>query len=320
MNSRFNSLESFLEQRFGLSGTLEKLSGGLSHEVLHLNSAERSTIIKIYDDSMTSSRLEAEEAALELISANNLISAPKFIRGISGSVRESFSGRIVSCYEKISGEQKYSLIHSPTTKEGVHEIGSYLALLHQALLPSPLCENAATTKKTLLQSSEYQRGLVKFLYEFDPQPVGSIIEIEKALIAKNAPRILIHGDFQQANLIYLEDQISGIIDFEYSTYDYRILEIAGTLSNLLSSSEINWTTTCIDSFLKGYESSSPRQLLAIEKKYLEVLIYYIWKLNLVWVDAALSSKKNFDECSLQILNTYREQTSARLSTGLFAQA
>jgi len=71
------------------------------------------------------------------------------------------------------------------------------------------------------------------------------------------PNQVVHADFVQPNILFDSDRVSGVIDFEYATYDLRAFDVAASFYHFCLSpwSDIpRWTR--IESFLRGYASQA----------------------------------------------------------------
>lgn len=75
-------------------------------------------------------------------------------------------------------------------------------------------------------------GALRFVEQHFPQQ-GRILlwhrEIAMARFAKvtdTAPTTVIHGDFNSRNLLFVGDQLSGVLDFESAHYDLRVADFA----------------------------------------------------------------------------------------------
>ena len=293
MKNSLNSLEHLLERHFGFSDEPRRLSGGLSHEVFSLN--REKIIVKIYSKEISTKRLDEEAYALELVAKSSMINTPKLIRSNSGELRVPYNQTLLSCFKKIEGERKYLLTECPKLEE-IYDIGKYLGKLHSELASS-LAHTEGDRSSQILELS-------KGLFGVDSREVQQIL---KNLSQANAPYFITHGDFQQSNLLYLGNQISGVIDFEYSTFDFRVNDLAGCLSNLLSAAEERHSLDLIvKKFIDGYQESFGQKILPVELDSLPDLLRLIWRVNLYWVETKL--KENRSKEITALLELYCKQT------------
>jgi aminoglycoside phosphotransferase (APT) family kinase protein len=83
-------------------------------------------------------------------------------------------------------------------------------------------------------------------------------------IEQRPERIVIHGDFARWNLLFEDDRLSGLLDFEFSHLDYRVSDFA-----------LSWRGNQ-DEVLAGYQDV--RQLTEVDKALLEPT-YIAWILE-----------------------------------------
>jgi len=96
-------------------------------------------------------------------------------------------------------------------------------------------------------------------------------EIEKNW-PKNLPSGIIHADLFPDNIFFKSNELTGIIDFYFSCYDFFALEIAICLNALCFEGEkenLSFNVTKAKKFIDGY--SSIRQLTENEKNSLKIL-------------------------------------------------
>ena len=89
---------------------------------------------------------------------------------------------------------------------------------------------------------------------------------------KNIPSGIIHADLFPDNIFFINDKLSGIIDYYFSCHDFYAFEIAICLNALCFegiNENLSFNVTKAKKFIDGY--SSIRTLTDDEKKYLKVL-------------------------------------------------
>ena len=100
---------------------------------------------------------------------------------------------------------------------------------------------------------------------------ANLISIEKQW-PKNLPSGIIHADLFSDNIFFIENKLSGIIDFYFSCNDFYAFEIAVCLNALCFEGEnenLSFNVTKAKRFIEGY--SSIRKLTENEKKHLKIL-------------------------------------------------
>lgn len=299
MKDRLNSLRDTLERSFGFSGEPKRVLGGLSHEVYVLKA--ENVIIKVYSNEISIERLQAEVDILEKLSGSDLIRTPILIPSLQGDFRVPFGLTHLSCFKRLEGERRFFLTQCPEDLSLVQHIGNYLGLLHR--------EVSAYSKERDSRFSPILE-MAKSLSSLNATKVE--VALDK-LFQSEAPYFLTHGDFQASNLLYIGDSISAIIDFEYSSLDYRINDVAGCLSNLLSANEDNLDSNeLVQRFILGYEGSFKDKLSEIELELLPTLLRLIWQVNLAWTESRL--KQTHSSENRELLELYFNQTTLQLNS------
>jgi homoserine kinase type II len=95
-----------------------------------------------------------------------------------------------------------------------------------------------------------------------------LIEETQALapaIYQTLPQQIIHRDYDQSNVLMVENSVTGILDFEFCGRDLRILDLAYALSQW---AEGQWNTgkewSVIDAFSQGYLQRQKLSLVELE--------------------------------------------------------
>lgn len=117
------------------------------------------------------------------------------------------------------------------------------------------------------------------------QLVGKAIESFRDMLPqfRELPHQLIHGDINHSNLLvsHVADnhKIAAILDFEFCTYDLRVMELAVIVSGLLSSEQ---PMVSIEAFLKGageHLQLERREVeaipLLVELRVLDVFLHFL---------------------------------------------
>jgi Ser/Thr protein kinase RdoA (MazF antagonist) len=97
------------------------------------------------------------------------------------------------------------------------------------------------------------------------------------LAPENLAGMIIHGDFTPWNLHFVEDRLTGILDFEMSHWDHRIADFA-----------LAWRGQH-DEVIYGYHEVAP---LSAEEWELLTPLWWAWLLEGIWRDLAQGSWDN----------------------------
>lgn len=92
----------------------------------------------------------------------------------------------------------------------------------------------------------------------------SLIDVVPGLYA-TLPKQIIHGDYVRANILIQNDEVSGILDFEFTCWDLRAMDVAIGLGGWpagLWGTGREWDM--LGEFYRGYASEQPLSALEIE--------------------------------------------------------
>ena len=141
-------------------------------------------------------------------------------------------------------------------------VGQYLAKLH-------------LTTKNFPQSNKNTRGLswISDIYlklkEYLTLEDQKIIEVEinyhKKIDKSELPEGIIHGDLFRDNVLFLNDKVSGFIDFYYACNERFIYDIAIAINDWCIDDDGKINTLMSSEFIKGYQLE--RKLTDNENKY-----------------------------------------------------
>ncbi|WP_134702638.1 phosphotransferase [Ammoniphilus sp. YIM 78166] len=143
----------------------------------------------------------------------------------------------------------------------------------------------------------YEMEVTKEVLEFCSNPpfpelAGELEEMGRQLLdfsrhvptLRSLPHQLIHGDLNASNVLYdSAGKLTAILDFEFVTYDLRVMELAVCLSDVTKpgmDDELRWLK--IEAYLQGYGSElrlSPEEIqvipLLIQLRRLDVFVHFL---------------------------------------------
>lgn len=307
-------LANFIEQTYGFAGKLTRIEGGLNNQNFLLQTSSGFFHIKWYTKGTPEYRFIREAYAFLILDGGKTIGTPRFIHTISGELRATFNGRVLSCFTFLSGQMKYSLIDAPQDSKTVRSMGRVLAAIHaglnrpdaklepaQSIMPPVMPEeriqglllDAAKAVGAVLPASIVFRGL------------SSIEDALRKLTNTGAPIMCIHGDFQAGNLLFDGDEIVDVCDFEYSDVSFRVFDLAMAMSVLLTSScsDLDEVMSLCVGLLDGYTSHTHVPWQEVESEALGPLVLFSLFLNLSW---AISRKDDPDYSA--VIGTFLAKT------------
>ena len=96
-------------------------------------------------------------------------------------------------------------------------------------------------------------GICREAMDYLVQQIHQIEEKLEAFQKLGLPMQLIHGDLHYDNVMVVNgdtgDQVSGLLDFEFCAYDWRVMELAVALSKYVGENE---PLPLIEEFVRGY--------------------------------------------------------------------
>ena len=155
----------------------------------------------------------------------------------------NLNGKNLWVYRKINGK-----FHKKYTKKKLFESGKALALFHQ---------NVKDLKTQGRQSYNYIFKILQDIHCKNKQnkDAEGIFDIYSNLRKTNfeGKLIPIHADFNKTNILFSDDKLVGIIDFDNLEHDFYIRDISLSLMRLCTNRSIvlmdDW-----NNFLRGYNS------------------------------------------------------------------
>ena len=153
-----------------------------------------------------------------------------------------------------------------------HEVGINIARLH--LITKDLTskrENKLSVNSWRKIYNKVKKDCPKIHLNLPKVIEKNLDEIEKNW-PKNIPSGIIHADLFPDNIFFKDDEISGIIDYYFSCYDFYAFEIAICLNALCfegRNENLSFNVTKAKKFIDGY--SSIRKLTEKEKNSLMIL-------------------------------------------------
>ena len=151
-------------------------------------------------------------------------------------------------------------------------IGVETAKLHK--LTSSLTikrENSLSVKSWRKMFDSIKENCAK-IHKDLPKLIEANLEDIESNWPENLPKGIIHADLFSDNIIFKNNEVSGIIDFTFSCNDFYAFEIAICFNALCfdgHKNNLSFNVTKAKNFIEGY--SSVRKLLDLEKQNIKVL-------------------------------------------------
>jgi Ser/Thr protein kinase RdoA (MazF antagonist) len=231
-------------------------------------------VFKIYDDTTTTAQINYEHLLLEhLLSCDLSFAVPIPVQSNLGetliTINKNGETVRVALLPLISGQtaERENILH-------IGVAGSALGELHNALakfdtdgklsqLPTwgnlenihPLVAPLEVPRILELEYSQKQR-IIKSLTE--------LIEVAPDLY-KTLPIQTTHADYLCPNVLISENQVVGVLDFEFATYDLRLLDYVAALDHFTRPPKQVPNNERMEAFSAGYAKHVSLSQLEIEK-------------------------------------------------------
>ena len=162
----------------------------------------------------------------------------------------------------LDGKEK--VIRSP---KSCYLVGQYLATLHLTANNFPQLNK---NTRGLDWVSDMYLNLKKYLSLEDQGILELEINYHKEMDKVELPEGIIHGDLFKDNVLFLNDKVSGFIDFYYACNEKFIYDIAIAINDWCIDQDGQINKSMFLEFIKGYRSE--RKLTDNEQEYLNVAL------------------------------------------------
>ena len=162
----------------------------------------------------------------------------------------------------LDGKEK--VIRSP---KSCYLVGQYLAKLHLTANNFPQLNK---NTRGLDWVSDMYLNLKKYLSLEDQGILELEINYHKEMDKVELPEGIIHGDLFKDNVLFLNDKVSGFIDFYYACNEKFIYDIAIAINDWCIDQDRQINKSMFLEFIKGYRSE--RKLTDNEQEYLNVAL------------------------------------------------
>ena len=141
-------------------------------------------------------------------------------------------------------------------------VGQYLARLHLTTNNFP---QSNENTRGLSWISDMYLNLKKYLSMEDQKLIELEINYHKEIDKVGLPEGIIHGDLFRDNVLFLNDKVSGFIDFYYACNEKLIYDIAIAINDWCIDDDGKINTLMYSEFINGYQSE--RKLTDNENEY-----------------------------------------------------
>jgi homoserine kinase type II len=251
------------------STAVSRAPDGRNNDTYFVDAAEGSYVLRVYQNTADPERVRDEHDLLGLLALHDLpFATPELVRTTSGdtlAVLESDHGpRLAALFVRIPGKEAAMITRDARLA------GRALAQLDRALGQVP---RAIKTPAT-----------IRDVHPLVPDPLDAIRELDlghRYAIARelfervdaahdtldaSLPRQIVHGDFAFLNVLIHEGEVSGLVDFEFASSDFRAADLACALyvTTVRSSDADRWPL--LEALAAGYRRAlalDPTEIAAI---------------------------------------------------------
>jgi homoserine kinase type II len=303
MNAKKHQLDTDLKQWFPIGEwVISAGPSGMNNTTHYIEANYSSYVLRIYETHRDEAKVRYEHAVLIGLAQLALpFSTPVPIAAPNG---ESFlrleveegkeAGKLASLFHFIVGER-------PDLDEvgQIHSLGRATAQLTKALHQLKLTLEPvypAYYQLGLADSVNELQEVIRFCHEPSEhfhmwtEELCRLAElltdfVSEAPALQKLPHQLIHGDLNASNaLVGADNDIAALLDFEFTTMDLRVMEVAVCLSDLIVAEadlrQITWGK--IEAYILGYGSAAKLTLdevaalpLLIQLRRLDVFVHFL---------------------------------------------
>ena len=159
----------------------------------------------------------------------------------------SFKGKKYIVLSKIEGERLYNILSKSkkNKKELLYKYGKELAIIHK--IP---CQTLNVAKQRII--NELPNANIYTSLDSEKE-IQKYIDYLKENDFEKKYNTFIHGDFHYGNILWINSEINGVIDWEYSGRGFKEQDIAWAIT-LRCNQKFMDNKEDIDDFLNGYKT------------------------------------------------------------------
>lgn len=159
----------------------------------------------------------------------------------------SFKGKKYIVLSKIEGERLSNILSKSkkNKKELLYKYGKELAIIHK--IP---CQTLNVAKQRII--NELPNANIYTSLDSEKE-IQKYIDYLKENDFEKKYNTFIHGDFHYGNILWINSEINGVIDWEYSGRGFKEQDIAWTIT-LRCNQKFMDNKEDIDDFLNGYKT------------------------------------------------------------------
>jgi homoserine kinase type II len=310
-NLAMEALSKFLDTTEGV--TMETTTGGVNNIVQYvtLPSGERQ-LLRIYNNGLNEKRVKFEHEILRQLNEMPPMTfkVPNFIKSKEGTSMSRLSNGADACMCTLIPGHLPKLTCVEDIGRASGELNTVLASVK---VDSTMCNTAPYWKMWdvhhAVTRDNFEAGMAGSAFDGDLREIATrmtkeIFDItDKCEGAYQAlPTQLIHGDLHYDNVLVQDGKVTGLLDFEFASFDWRAMELAICLSKYAG--EQPDAMPFFDAFIDGFATTG--KLTKVEAEAVPDLINLRILSNIVYfVGRAIAGEDDISSITTRIANYER---------------
>ena len=306
LSSKFISYYSSFSNKDYSLVSFERIFGGASRETYKIevkgDTVERLILRVTQDSSLIETEQETEYLAYSAFQ-NSAVPVPDLL---DMSEDKNILGAQFMLMKELKGEAASPFtpgVYSPNEKKLGYQFWSILGEIAKKDINKDIFEILAEELSSPSWKNELDKW-VKVIHE-DSISIEPILEAGIRTLYRNPPKeperlSIVHGDYRSGNFLFLNDQITGILDWEMAHIGNPLEDLGWALSPIWSWQDRKRPGYLIqkEEALKVWESSSNIKVDPVELKWWE--LFAAVKGMAIWISAGneFKSGKNIDPINL----------------------
>ena len=240
-------LRQILQEEYGLQvESIEAIERGYSNQSFRVATAETELVLRCGWPGKPSARAASEESVLSWLATHpGALHVPTVLPTVAGNAHVPWEGRTLHLFTTVPGEVLYRWDEACSD---AHLDASIRALseLHERLRPLPLGAQAAPLQvyrdqlaaleepgivDRILTATELGLQLQRELPTFVAK-ARRIVDRAESTLPASSPLQWCHGDYQLENLLFVDDALMGLVDFDTVRVLPPGMDLAFALFNL----------------------------------------------------------------------------------------
>ena len=236
------------------------INDGITNTNYRVNTSTASYVLTLFEQDAA----ESLDFFLQLMSflAAQGLACPQTIADKQQRLLQTLHNKPAALIEFLPGQ----CIEQPSPQQ-CKALGKSLALLHQYGAQFSL--TSPNNSRGNAWRDQAAKRLLPVLDDTETTLLQAELVLQQQQDWQQLPQGLIHADLFRDNVLFVDNEISGLIDFYYACHDYLLLDIAIVINDWCSLTDGSCDDTRLQAILQGYQSIRP--LTAAEQQVLPIM-------------------------------------------------